>query len=235
MAIVSSLKAMGEGEGSGRAIESRAIQILGGHFCIPSLRLQTIVFLSRSRMSSSVASSNGGSSSSSSNSLSRNGHTEDLRRRPLIWNEAGGSDFNLTALIDSVEKDIRALEDLERGRDGGRLGLPRLPPLPPLPPILSAVELDTLPGYRPTYGKAASDGPIYLHHSLAPPCSPPPLPPKKGKRPPLGQKKIVSNATYGRRPLRPVKTASDDQLFTASLVRSQVKNQDFFLPHWKLP
>jgi len=125
-----------------------------------------------------------------------------------VWND-GGADFNLTQLIESVEKDIRALEDMERGRSGGGAGLPRLAPLPPL---TAATSIDTLPGYRPSKNKPSE--PIYLHHSVLSP--PPPLPPKKKHLPP---KKVVSNAAYGRRPLRPI--GSSDDVFTASLVKAE--------------
>ena len=88
----------------------------------------------------------------------------DKRRNPLVWPSASSSDFNLTELIDSVERDIWRLEQMERRGRGGGGGLnvhavlgPSLL-LAPLLPIKTeeqddvglAEEIKNLPGYKPS-------------------------------------------------------------------------------------
>ena len=55
-------------------------------------------------------------------------------------------DFNLTSLIETVERDMHLLEQMERGqtRGGGDLRHLDLPPLDPLPE-----DIMQLPGFRP--------------------------------------------------------------------------------------
>ncbi len=64
------------------------------------------------------------------------------KRKPLVWTK---DDFNLTALINSVERDIYLLEEMEKGR-GSHGGEMRNLDLPPSLP--TAQEILTLPGYR---------------------------------------------------------------------------------------
>ncbi len=82
-----------------------------------------------------------------------------MKRSPLVWNQ---DEFNLTALIDSVERDIWLLEQMESGGGKGREGKEKeaeekvgeIGPLLDLPPLFSITEeeIKNLPGYRARRG-----------------------------------------------------------------------------------
>lgn len=71
---------------------------------------------------------------------------EDARRRPMLW--PLHEDFNLTALIDSVEKDIRKLEQMEK-KQNATSALSIEPVNIPKIAEVTSEDIANLPGYRP--------------------------------------------------------------------------------------
>eukprot|EP00094_Tigriopus_californicus_P013389 TCALIF_12950-PA protein Name:"Protein of unknown function" AED:0.29 eAED:0.29 QI:386/0.5/0.33/1/0.5/0.66/3/0/704 len=132
-----------------------------------------------------------------------------VKRKPLIW--ANDADFNLTALIDSVEKDIQRLENME-SQSLKRREANQMHPHPSIGPLEShrefplTEEILSLPGYKPKLGPMKSPLPkrfSEITNTSTPvmgnPCFkslpfsdqddlgsiPPVLPPKQSRRPPL--------------------------------------------------
>lgn len=82
-----------------------------------------------------------------------------VKRKPLIW--ANDADFNLTALIDSVEKDIQRLEKME-SQSLKRREANQIYPHPSMGSLESHLEFPltedilSLPGYKPKLGPLKS-------------------------------------------------------------------------------